>query len=133
MLNPRRRTGKEEEEENLLFYARVTRRDAVRMAHRCSVFWCRGKPTIYGRDLNVKIPQVHGDGETAESAAGADREGEVEEGGGEEPPRIRLPPRQKPPCGEEIRPADKWLQVPPHWRRMKITPEYKYSHMMRIK
>lgn len=85
------------------------------MAHRCGVFGSRRRQTKDERYSNVKIPQVHDDGETAESAAGADREEEAAEGGGgEEPPRVRLPPRQKPRCGGEIRPTDKWQQVPPH-------------------
>lgn len=95
-LSPRRRTGREEEEEAAaLFYARVTRTDTATFAHSCGKFGTQGE----ARDLwrirsNLNIPQVPDDGERAESAAGADGE---EAEGGEEPPRIRLPPRQKPP------------------------------------
>lgn len=99
------------------FYACVTRPDAVTRAHRCGELGSRWRQTIYERYSNVKIPQVHDDVETVESPADREAEG----GGGEEPPRISLPPRQKPRCGGEIRPTDKWLQVPPHWSRMKKT------------
>lgn len=36
---------------------------------------------------------------------------------GEEPPRIRLPPRQKPPLWRRNE-THKWLQVLSHWRRI---------------